>query len=56
MVGDSGTDVNAARNAGVPVVGVTFGYTDRPVESYGPDAVVDRFDDLFEAVMGLRIA
>ncbi len=56
MVGDSGTDVNAARNAGVPVVGVTFGYTDRPVESYRPDAVVDRFDDLFEAVMGLRIA
>lgn len=56
MVGDSGTDVNAAKNAGVPVVGVTFGYTDKPVESYGPDAVVDRFDDLFDAVMGLKIA
>ena len=37
-------------------VGVTFGYTDRPVASYGPDAVVDRFDDLFAAVEGLRVA
>ena len=53
MVGDSGTDVNAARNAGVPVVGVTFGYTDEPVASYGPDAVVDHFDDLYAAVTGL---
>lgn len=56
MVGDSGTDVKTAQNARVPVVGVTFGYTDLPVESYGPDAVVDRFDDLFAAVEGLRIA
>lgn len=56
MVGDSGTDVKAARNAGVPVVGVTFGYTDRPVETYDPDAVVERFDDLFDAVMRLKIA
>jgi phosphoglycolate phosphatase len=56
MVGDSGTDVKAARNAGVPVVGVTFGYTDRPVETYDPDAVVAHFDDLFAAVAGLGIA
>lgn len=56
MVGDSGTDVKTAQNARVPVVGVTFGYTDRPVASYGPDAVVDRFDDLFAAVEGLRVA
>jgi len=55
MVGDSGTDVKAARNAGVPVVGVTFGYTDRPVETYDPDVVIDRFDQLFDAVAGLRI-
>jgi len=53
MVGDSGTDVKAARNAGVPVVAVTFGYTDAPVETYGPDAVIDRFDDLWDAVAGL---
>ena len=50
MVGDSGTDVKAAKNAGVPVVAFTFGYTDRPVAEYGPDAVLDRFDDLFDTV------
>ena len=53
MVGDSGTDVKAARNAEVPVVAVTFGYTDAPVETYGPDVVIDRFDQLWEAVAGL---
>ncbi|MCE1235182.1 MAG: phosphoglycolate phosphatase [Hyphomicrobiales bacterium] len=55
MVGDSGNDVKAAQAAGVPVVGVTFGYTDRPVASFGPDVVIDRFDELFEAVGRLRV-
>ena len=50
MVGDSATDINAARNAGVPVVAVTFGYTDRPVAEYAPDKVIDHFDLLFDAV------
>lgn len=50
MVGDSATDVNAARNAGVPVVGVTFGYTEAPVATFGPDAVIDHFEELWEAV------
>ena len=31
MVGDSETDILTARNAGVPVIGVPFGYTPRPV-------------------------
>ena len=53
MVGDSATDVNAAKNARVPVVGVTFGYTDAPVASFGPDAVIDRFDELWNAVASL---
>ncbi len=53
MVGDSGTDVKAAKNAEVPVVAVTFGYTDAPVETYGPDVVIDRFDQLWDAVAGL---
>jgi phosphoglycolate phosphatase len=53
MVGDSRTDIDAARNAGVPVVAVTFGYTDRPVAEYAPDVVIDRFDLLQDAVAGL---
>lgn len=56
MVGDSRTDIDAARNAEVPVVAVTFGYTDTPVTELGPDAVIDRFDQLFEAVAAVTAA
>ena len=55
MVGDSATDVNAAKNARVPVIGVTFGYTDAPVASFGPDAVIDRFDELWNAVTAIGV-
>ena len=48
MVGDSATDVSAARNARIPVVAVTFGYADEPVATLDPDAVIDHFDHLFE--------
>ena len=54
MVGDSATDVNAAKNAGVPVVGVTFGYTDAPVASFAPDRVIDHFDELWTAVAAIE--
>lgn len=54
MVGDSRTDIDAARNAGLPVVAVTFGYTDRPVVEYAPDAVIDHFDLLYDAVIRLE--
>ena len=50
MVGDSRTDIATARAANLPVVAVTFGYTDTPVEELGPDRVIEHFDELFEAV------
>ena len=50
MIGDSRTDIVTAQTAGVPVVAVTFGYTDVPVRSLGPDAVIDAFDELPAAV------
>ncbi|MCC5856624.1 MAG: phosphoglycolate phosphatase [Ectothiorhodospiraceae bacterium] len=44
MVGDSRNDVEAARNAGVPVVCVPYGYNHGgDVRDTGPDAVVDDF-------------
>ncbi len=46
MVGDSANDVDAAKAANVPVVAVTFGYTDTPAAELGADAVIDRFDEL----------
>jgi phosphoglycolate phosphatase len=50
MVGDSQTDVDAARAAGVPVVAVTFGYTAIPVRDLDPDAVIDAFSALAAAL------
>jgi phosphoglycolate phosphatase len=57
MVGDSRTDVDTARAAGVPVVGVDFGYTETPVAELAPDRVISHFDELWPAaadLLGLR--
>lgn len=50
MVGDSRTDVDTARAAGVPVIGFTFGYTDVPMESLAPDIVLTSYAGFVEAV------
>jgi phosphoglycolate phosphatase len=50
MVGDAEPDVGTARDAGVPVIGVTFGYTPTPMEKLEPDVIVDAFEDVEEAV------
>ena len=62
MVGDSGTDIETARAAGMPVVAVTFGYTPVPVATFGPDRLIDHFDAAVgrggqsRAVFGRRLA
>jgi phosphoglycolate phosphatase len=53
MVGDAGTDVGVARRAGVPVVGVTFGYTETPIEELKPDRVISAMADLPRTVREL---
>lgn len=53
MVGDSGTDIKAARAAGVPVIAVDFGYAEVPVKELGPDRVISHFDQLMEACNAL---
>ena len=45
MVGDSRTDIDTAKAAGIPVVAVDFGYTDLPVQHYGPSRVISHFDE-----------
>ena len=55
MVGDSAADIDAARNAGIPVVAVDFGYTPVPVRELGPDRVISHFNDLAAAVADLRV-
>ena len=53
MVGDSEADVAAARSAGAPVIVVPFGYTQTPPAELGGDLLVERFSDLFDAVVAL---
>lgn len=50
MVGDSETDVLTGRAAGVPVIGVTFGYTPQPIATYAPDTIIDHFADFPQAL------
>ena len=53
MVGDSRVDIETAKAAGVPVVAVSFGYTDKPVRELGPDRVIDHYDELEPAIVAL---
>lgn len=46
MVGDSRTDLDTARGANVPIVGVTFGYSADPMSTLAPDLLIDSFDQL----------
>ena len=53
MIGDSETDIKAARAAAIPVIAVDFGYTNGPVADHGPDRVVNSFERLPETVAEL---
>lgn len=53
MVGDSVTDVNTARGAGVPMILVDFGYTEIPVADLSADRTISHFDALPQTVLEL---
>lgn len=50
MVGDAGPDVGVARRAGVPVIGVEFGYTEVPIVELKPDRLIAHMRELPAAV------
>ncbi len=53
MIGDSNTDVRAARAAGVPVIAVDFGYSERPIAEFGPDQIISHFSQLPAALAAI---
>ncbi|WP_439546213.1 phosphoglycolate phosphatase [Sandarakinorhabdus sp.] len=53
FVGDSATDVGAARNAGLPIILVSFGFSDTPARDLGADAVIDHYDALLPVLAGM---
>jgi phosphoglycolate phosphatase len=53
FVGDSITDAETARAAGVPFVAVSFGFSDRPASELGADAVIDGHAELIDVLARL---
>src|SRR5471032_2046182 len=56
MVGDAGPDIGVARRAGIPVVGVEFGYTDVPIAELKPDRLIGHMRELPAAIENLTDA
>jgi phosphoglycolate phosphatase len=55
MVGDAGPDIGVARRAGVPVIGVEFGYTEVPIADLKPDRLIKHMSELPAAVQSLML-
>jgi phosphoglycolate phosphatase len=56
MIGDSVTDIRTARAAGIPVIAVDFGYSERPVSELGPDRIISHFAQLRSAIAAISPA
>jgi phosphoglycolate phosphatase len=55
MVGDAGPDIGVARRAGIPVIGVEFGYTEVPIAELKPDRLIGHMRELPAAVESLML-
>jgi phosphoglycolate phosphatase len=53
FVGDSITDAETALAAGLPIIAVSFGFSDRPVAQLGATVVIDSYSELLDALRGL---
>lgn len=53
MIGVSATDIRTARAAGVPVIAVDFGYSERPVAEFAPDGFISHFAQLPAAITAI---
>ena len=48
MIGDSAIDVATAKAADIPVIAVSFGYSEHPAHTLGADVVIDDYSELME--------
>lgn len=46
MIGDTVTDLHAARNAGMPCILTAFGFSLEPIEELAPDAIFETYAEL----------
>jgi len=56
MIGDSITDLNTARAAGVPCILMSYGFTPVPARELGADVVLDSFAQLPDALRDLGLS
>lgn len=54
LVGDSSVDVRTARNAGIRMCGVSYGFQPDSFQEHPPDIIVDRPEELVRAVIAER--
>lgn len=54
MIGDSTNDIKAAKSAGIPCIGVTYGYSSISMDSLRPDIMIDKFSDIPDAIVTLK--
>ena len=50
MVGDSKNDIEAAKNAGIKSIAVSFGYSTCPVNELGADTTISNFEELIPTI------
>lgn len=56
FIGDSIYDIQAAKNAGIPAIAVSFGFLMQPVEELGADAIIDSYEELLPALTRIGAA
>lgn len=54
FVGDSQTDADTARAAGVPLILVSFGYSPQPAAELQPDILIHHFNELVPAIADIQ--
>ena len=55
MIGDGHNDILVAKAAGVPSIGLTYGYTRTPLAELGVDVLLNRFDEIPAVVAQLLL-
>ena len=50
MIGDTSTDLHAARAAGIPCILTRFGFAAEPLEVLAPDAIVESYVEIPEVL------
>jgi phosphoglycolate phosphatase len=55
MIGDSGVDVQTARNASIEACGVTYGFQPETFVQYPPDFLIDTIGELVPLARGRRL-